>query len=181
MDLLADYSDSECDEGDPLNPQQVQQNKNSSPAVHILPPPDFDGDSDIRFVDLDPGSPRHAMHGDTSPQVKTPSVIKHVLHRNDGSLFPLDLCSLTSGPVASTSGKRPLVKAQGMQSQQGSPKTAKASHNQIAPHKVQTGAKMALLPPQLRGRSNIVTEDVERLNVNKAPGKPSAEKDTTPP
>ena len=67
-----------------------------------------------------------------------------------------------------------------MKPQQGSPKAAKTTPHQTAPHKAQTGA---MLPPQLRGRSNIVTEDVDRLFVKKsaaAPGKSGIEMDTTP-
>ena len=48
MDLLAGYSDSDDEAAQPKHDTVHKE----SPVAFILPPPDFDGASDIRFVGL---------------------------------------------------------------------------------------------------------------------------------
>ena len=67
-----------------------------------------------------------------------------------------------------------------MRPQQGQAKAARASSSQHRPHKAEagpsgSGINRALLPPQLRGRSNVVTEDVDKLFAKRRSAAAAAE------
>eukprot|EP00195_Chlamydomonas_chlamydogama_P007949 CAMPEP_0202897540 /NCGR_PEP_ID=MMETSP1392-20130828/6277_1 /ASSEMBLY_ACC=CAM_ASM_000868 /TAXON_ID=225041 /ORGANISM="Chlamydomonas chlamydogama, Strain SAG 11-48b" /LENGTH=174 /DNA_ID=CAMNT_0049583213 /DNA_START=32 /DNA_END=556 /DNA_ORIENTATION=- len=110
----------------------------------------------------------------TSPALKLPSAAE-LLDAGPGYILPPpdldDIVTSTSSPPYA-GGKRHLPRPQGVAPGQGPAKIAKGgSPQQQGPHTRSSSGSSALLPPQLRGRSNVVTEDLDRLfTKRKAPG-----------
>uniref|UniRef100_A0A383V561 Uncharacterized protein n=1 Tax=Tetradesmus obliquus TaxID=3088 RepID=A0A383V561_TETOB len=66
--------------------------------------------------------------------------------------------------------KRPFTSVTGHSLRAGASSLPKASRQAPAARPAAKPAAAALLPPQLKGRSNVVTEDIDRLFLKRQPG-----------
>ncbi|KAG1660038.1 hypothetical protein FOA52_010023 [Chlamydomonas sp. UWO 241] len=155
MDLLGGYGGSDDEEDASTSPQEAQvaaaQSKRpTAPQAPKLPAPSFGG--------LPPPDFNSAPGVGGIDAIGTAGFMTH---------------KIGSPP---TGTKRTLgAQAQGTGHSQGATKSAKGPAAKGPGMAAKSGSPM-LLPPQLRGRSNVVTEDVDRLFTQRAKQAPGGTK-----
>ncbi|KAK9806369.1 hypothetical protein WJX72_011795 [[Myrmecia] bisecta] len=149
MDGLVDYSDSSADDSDSPAEPRVK------PALTFQPEPSQQGQTAIATAEQSSATQNKAEQ----------SLAPRTLLPDAATLLSGGLNSSVQGPASGLTGvKRPQHQMTGAAAR---PMQAAQRTGKSPPGRAAVAPSGLLLPPQLRGRSNVVTEDLDRLFAQK--------------